>query len=100
MIVELALLTITPGREEEFAALFPVAIKIAAKAKGYLAHELRRSVETGNRFALRIEWQTLEDHTLSFRGSAAFAEWRALVQPFFSEPPNVEHFAAVAGAQG
>jgi heme-degrading monooxygenase HmoA len=99
MIVELALLTITSGREAEFEALFPTAIKLIAHSPGYLAHELRRSVETPNRFAMRIEWATLEDHTVGFRGSPAFAQWRGHVQPFFAAPPVVEHFTAVTGEQ-
>ena len=99
MIVELALLTITPGREDEFEALFPTAIKAITHSPGYLAHELRRSVETPNRFAMRIEWATLEDHTVGFRGSPAFAVWRAQVQPFFHGAPSVEHFRPVAGEQ-
>jgi heme-degrading monooxygenase HmoA len=99
MIVELALLTISAGREAEFEAVFPIAISVLAKSKGYLAHELRRSVETPNRYALRIEWETLEDHTVGFRTSPAYAQWRAHVGPFFGGPAVVEHFEPVAGEE-
>ena len=98
MIVEAVQLTITPGREAEFEAVFPRAIAVLATSQGYLAHELRRSVESPNRYALRVEWATLEDHTVGFRGSPTFLEWRALVGPFFAAPPVVEHFQPVAGA--
>lgn len=97
MIVELAQLTITPGREREFEAAFKDAIKWAADSQGYLAHELRRSLENPGRYVLRIEWATLEDHTIGFRGSPAFTQWRAAVGPFFDSVPVVEHFRAVAG---
>ncbi|MDP8986473.1 MAG: antibiotic biosynthesis monooxygenase [Pseudomonadota bacterium] len=99
MIVELAQLTIVPGREAAFEAVFPTAIAVLAASKGYLAHELRRSVETPNRYALRVEWATLEDHTIGFRGSPAFTQWRAYVGPFFGAPPAVEHFQPVAGEE-
>jgi heme-degrading monooxygenase HmoA len=99
MIVELAQLTITPGRELAFETVFRTAITVVADSRGYLAHELRRSVETPNRYALRIEWATLEDHTVGFRGSPAFAQWRALVGPFFASPPVVEHFRPVTGEE-
>jgi heme-degrading monooxygenase HmoA len=99
MIVELALLTITPGRESEFEAAFAEAIQWAAGRHGYLAHELRRSIENPNRYVLRIEWATLEDHTVGFRGSPAFTQWRAGVGPFFSAPPVVEHFQPVTGEE-
>jgi heme-degrading monooxygenase HmoA len=99
MIVELAQLTITPERETEFEAVFRVAITGVAASHGYLAHELRRSVETPNRYVLRVEWATLEDHTVAFRGSPAFTKWRGHVGPFFEAPPVVEHFRPVTGEE-
>ena len=100
MIVELAQLTIIAGREAEFETAFRSAISAPAGSHGYLAHELRRSIESPNRYMLRIEWATLEDHTVGFRGSPAFAQWRALVGPFFAAAPVVEHFAPVTGEEG
>jgi hypothetical protein len=35
---------------------------------------------------------------VGFRGSPAFAQWRALIGPFFDSPPVVEHFESVAGS--
>ena len=66
-----------------------------AASRGYRSHELRRSIEVPNRYALRIEWATLEDHTVGFRSSPAFAEWRAYIGPYFESPPVVEHFQAL-----
>jgi len=99
MIVELAQITITAGREAEFEAVFPKAIVVLAASKGYLAHELRRSVESPSRYALRVEWATLEDHTVGFRGSPAFAQWRGYIGSFFAQAPVVEHFQPIAGAE-
>jgi len=98
MIVEIAQLTIRPGSERQFEAAFLTAIKVLGGSKGYLTHELRRSVETPNRYALFVHWQTLEDHTVGFRGSPAFTEWRAHIGPFLESPPVVEHFQSVTGA--
>jgi len=95
MIVEIAQISILPGGEAGFEAAFADAIEFAAASRGYLGHELRRSVENPGRYLLRIEWETLEDHTVHFRGSAAFTEWRARVGPFFAAPPAVEHFRPV-----
>jgi heme-degrading monooxygenase HmoA len=99
VIVELAQLTIITGREAEFETIFRTAISTAAGSHGYLAHELRRSIESPSRYMLRIEWATLEDHTVGFRGSPAFTEWRAQVGPFFASAPVVEHFAPVTGEE-
>ncbi len=99
MIVEIALITVTAGRETEFEAVFPAAVAVLGKSKGYLAHELRRSGETPNRYLLRIEWETLEDHTVGFRNSPAFTQWRGYIGPFFAAAPVVEHFQPVAGEE-
>ena len=98
MIIEIAQLTIRPGSERQFEAAFLTAIKVLGGSKGYLTHELQRSVETPNRYALIVHWQTLEDHTVGFRGSPAFTEWRAHIGPFLESPPVVEHFQSVIGS--
>ena len=92
MILEFAQLTIRPGSESQFEAVFAEAIKVLSAAHGHVSHELRRSVETPNRYALIVHWQTLEDHTVGFRGSPAFTQWRAHIGPFLESPPVVEHF--------
>lgn len=59
---------------------------------------LERSIEQPQRYRLFVAWETLENHTVDFRGSADFAEWRRLVGPHFAAPPEVEHTrVAVAG---
>ena len=94
MILELAQITVSPGTEADFERVFPTAIRLLAGSPGYVRHELRRSVETPNRYALLVTWRTLEDHTVGFRGSPAFLEWRAHLGPFLAAPPVVEHFVA------
>jgi len=97
MIMEFAQLTIRSGSERQFEAEFPAAIKVLGGSRGYLSHELRRSMESPNRYALIVQWQTIEDHTVGFRGSPAFSQWRAAIGPFLASAPVVEHFQAVAG---
>jgi heme-degrading monooxygenase HmoA len=99
MIIEFAQLSIRPGSEPDFEAVFPAAIRVLGGTRGYLSHDLRRSVEAPNRYALIVQWQTLEDHTVGFRGSPAFTQWRAMVGPYFDSAPVVEHFQAVAGVE-
>lgn len=92
MILEFALITIRAGAEAEFESVFPQAAKILAGSRGYVSHRLRRSIENPSRYALLVEWKTLEDHTEGFRNSPAFAQWRGLIGPYFAEAPAVEHF--------
>jgi len=35
---------------------------------------------------------SVENHTVDFRGSQAFQDWRAIVGPGFASAPVVEHF--------
>ncbi|WP_207483162.1 antibiotic biosynthesis monooxygenase family protein [Arenibaculum pallidiluteum] len=98
MILEIAVLTIRPGSEDAFEAGVRAAVPLFRRARGCHGMELRRSVESPGRYLLHVRWETLEDHTVHFRGSADFQEWRRLVGDFFEGPPAVEHAAvAVAG---
>lgn len=95
MILEHALITVVPGREEGFIAVLDAARGILARADGWLDLQVLRGIERPSTFLLVISWETLEDHTVGFRGGDLFVEWRALIGPFFAEPPDVEHWLAV-----
>ena len=92
MILEAAMLYIKPNLESEFEAAFRVASKIISSMNGYLGHELQKCLEQPNKYLLLVKWQTLEDHTVGFRGSLEYQEWRALLHHFYDPFPIVEHF--------
>ena len=98
MILEVAILNVIPGREAEFEAAFRSAQPIISSIPGYRSLELRRCVETGNRYILLVNWNKLEDHTIGFRGSPGYQEWKRLLHHFYDPFPVVEHYAAVPGA--
>ncbi|BCW62841.1 antibiotic biosynthesis monooxygenase [Arthrobacter sp. StoSoilB22] len=91
MIHEIATLTITPGFEADFEAAAAKAVPLFQKAKGALSWRLERTIETPNEYTLTVGWETLEDHTVGFRESADFQQWRELVGPHFAAPPQVKH---------
>ena len=68
---------------------------VISKAKGFKGFKVNRSIESPSRYLLLLYWGTLENHTIDFRGSPAFADWRAIVGPFFVKPPIVEHMILV-----
>ena len=72
------------------------AESIFKRCKGWKSFELHRSIEKPSRYRLHIKWETLENHTVDFRESSNFQEWRALVGPHFASPPEVEHTNTVA----
>ena len=91
MILEIAQIDVKPGMEAEFEAGVKKAGPIFKRAKGCKSLSLQRSVEKPSRYRLFIGWDTVENHTVDFRGSADFQEWRKLVGHCFASPPEVEH---------
>ena len=100
MILEVADIRIPPGKNAEFEAAIGqgLATVIASRATGYVAHKVHKGIESPERYLLFIWWQTLENHTVDFRGGPLFAQWRAIVGPYFASPPVVEHFTLAAGS--
>ena len=96
MILEIAQIDVKPGTEAEFEAGVKNATPIFKRAKGCKSLALQRSIEKPSRFRLFIQWETVENHTVDFRGSADFQEWRKLVGHCFASPTEVEHVKEVA----
>ena len=93
MILELADIRIPPGQNAAFEEAIERGLEtVIHQAKGFQGYKVNRGIENTERYILQIFWDTLEDHTVGFRQSPAFADWRAIVGPFFAVPPVVEHF--------
>ena len=92
MIMETATISVVPGREEEFLAALEQAKAVLAAAEGWREIHVHRGIERPSVFLLAIGWETLEDHTVGFRGGELFTQWRGIIGPFFAEPPQVEHW--------
>jgi heme-degrading monooxygenase HmoA len=95
MILEIAHFQISAGSQAGFEAAFATAQDILASMPGYLGHELHHCIEDESEYQLLVRWRTVEDHTQGFRGSPRFAQWRALLSPFFAAPPNALHYERV-----
>jgi heme-degrading monooxygenase HmoA len=97
MILELADIRIPPGKQAEFDAAIQHGVEsVISKAVGFRGYKVNKGVESPERYVLMIYWETLENHTVDFRGGPLFPQWRAIVGPFFAVPPTVEHFTLVA----
>jgi heme-degrading monooxygenase HmoA len=93
MILEIADIRIAPGQQAAFEAAIAHAIAtVASRATGMLGATVHHGIESPERYVLQIRWATLEDHTVGFRQGPLFGEWRAIIGPFFAQPPQVEHF--------
>lgn len=98
MILEIAILNVRSGLEDEFEAAFAQASSIIASMPGYISHQLQHCLETPNRYALLVDWASLEAHTVGFRGSPEYQRWKQLLHYFYDPFPTVEHYVLVANA--
>ena len=92
MILEVALLDVRPGKENDFETAFGTAQSILSSMAGYISHELQRCMENPSRYVLLVRWENLTDHTEGFRGSKEYLEWKRLLHHFYDPFPTVEHF--------
>ncbi|MCW5665497.1 MAG: antibiotic biosynthesis monooxygenase [Piscinibacter sp.] len=93
MILELADIRILPGKQAEFdAAILRGLTTVVSQSKGFRGYKVNKGIESPERYVLQIFWDTLENHTVDFRGGPLFVQWRAIVGPYFAQPPAVEHF--------
>lgn len=96
MVLEVADFTVQAGKETEFEGAIMHAVQsVLSRSPGFISARVEHSMESPQRFLLLVEWATVEDHMVGFRGGPLFPEFRAIVGPFFASPPTVEHFIAV-----
>jgi heme-degrading monooxygenase HmoA len=95
MILEAAMLQVKPGLASAFEQAFARAQAIISTMPGYVSHQLQRCLEVPDKYLLLVQWQTLEDHTIGFRQSEQYQQWRLLLHDFYQPFPVVEHFEKV-----
>lgn len=100
MILELVDIRIHPDQNAAFEEAIHRGLRtVIANAQGFQGYKLNKGLENPQRYLLQIFWNTLEDHTQTFRQSSAFVQWRAIVGPFFAQAPVVEHFDLVSKSE-
>lgn len=92
MVLEHAILSIKDGRSHEFEAAFERAKTIIESMPGFIDLELKKCIEDSSKFLFLVNWETLEVHTIGFRQSPKYKEWKALLHHFYEPFPEVEHF--------
>lgn len=92
MILEIAQFDILAGKEDLFEEASNLAKNVISQSKGFVSIEFQKCIETPTKFLALIKWETLEDHTIGFRESPLFIEWRAILSPFFNSPPLALHY--------
>ena len=98
VILEHAVLPVVPGQEEAFEEAFSRAKAILASAPGFAGLTLSRCLERPGTYLLLVQWERLEDHTVGFRESDEYQDWRRLLHHFYDPFLVVEHYAQVQDA--
>ncbi|MBP0017833.1 MAG: antibiotic biosynthesis monooxygenase [Cyanobacteria bacterium SBLK] len=96
MILEVAILNVISGQENNFESDFKKASEIISSMKGYINHELKQCLEKRSRYILLVNWETLEDHTEGFRNSPEYQEWKQLLHHYYDPFPEVEHYESIS----
>jgi heme-degrading monooxygenase HmoA len=97
MVLEVAILYVKKGEESAFENDFAIANQYIQSILGYVSHSLRKCIETENKYILLVDWEQLENHTIGFRASEAYSEWKKLLHHYYDPFPVVEHYRMVFG---
>jgi heme-degrading monooxygenase HmoA len=95
MILEVAILQVKKGEELNFERDFTIASQFIQSISGYVSHSLRKCIEEENKYILLVDWEKLEDHTIGFRESDAYLEWKKMLHHYYNPFPVVEHYEMV-----
>jgi heme-degrading monooxygenase HmoA len=92
MILEVAILFVRDGEQENFEKDFTIAGQYISSIDGYAGHTLRKCIEQSNKYILLVDWKDLESHTAGFRQSKQYTEWKKLLHHYYDPFPTVEHY--------
>lgn len=98
MVVEVALIDVQAGKEDEFAAAYVEVQEHLATAPGCVSATMMRGVESPSRFVGVVRWESPEAHLTNFRNTPRYERYAARLGRLLAGPPVVEHFTVVDGA--
>jgi quinol monooxygenase YgiN len=94
MIVEYIRYRVPPERAADFLAAYDTAAATLEGDGRCLSYEVSQGHEEPDRFVVRIEWTSLEDHLQGFRRSPEFRQFFQAVKPFFDDIEEMKHYDA------
>ena len=100
MLLEVTLIDVLPGRENDFLSAYQLARPVIAGAQGCHGVRLKRSTDASPRYALLVSWESMEAQEHNFRRTERFAQWRALIAGALAQPPVAEFFTDVPAPDG
>ncbi|MCQ4081628.1 antibiotic biosynthesis monooxygenase [Streptomyces sp. RB6PN25] len=101
MVVEYIRYRITePERRVAFEKAYAAAaeqLDLAPQCRGY---ELSHAIDEPERYVLRIEWASVEEHEQGFRGGPYFRAFLAEIRPYIGDIDEMQHYARTAVVSG
>ncbi|MGP3953852.1 putative quinol monooxygenase [Streptomyces sp. 7N604] len=85
-------------RRAEFERAYTVAAEQLDLAPQCVAYELCHGVEEPERYILRIEWTSVEEHEQAFRTGPHFPPFLAAVRPYIGDIEEMKHYERTAVA--
>jgi len=95
MILEVAILNVKPGLQDQFEKDFSIASQYISSINGYKGHTLKKCIEQENQYILLVDWVDIESHEVGFRTSKAYLKWKELLHNYYNPFPSVEHYETV-----
>ncbi|MBE3559845.1 MAG: antibiotic biosynthesis monooxygenase [Ktedonobacteraceae bacterium] len=92
MIIELALITALPEKEEELGQAILQGLEVIRQHPGCISANAMRCIEQPARYMLTVHWISLEAHIVDFRGGPLFKQWRGHLEGLIQEAPEVFHY--------
>lgn len=85
-----------PERRGEFEKSYASAARQLDLAPQCVAYELSHGVEEPDRYILRIEWTSVEDHMQGFRNGPHFPAFLADIRAYIQDIEEMKHYARTA----
>lgn len=70
-------------REDDFGK----AGQYISATKSYIKHSSSKCIKHPDKYLLLVQWETLEDHTIGFRESSQYLEWKKLLHHYYDRFP-------------
>jgi len=92
MILEHAILNIRRGQSAAFETAMKKVRPLIEATEGFQKMEVRPCIESKDRYLLLVWWSSVEAHTVGFRQSARYGQWREVLHGYYEPFPTVQHY--------
>ena len=80
----------------EFVSAYEAAAKSLDESKYCHGYELTQCEEEPERYILRIDWTSTEEHLQGFRKSSEFKSFVPHIRPFIEDVEEMQHYKKTA----